>query len=38
MLELHEAWESAVGSDRTAVEAEILAFAPEVIAAADRRP
>ena len=36
MLELHEAWESSVGSARAAAEDEILAFAPEVIAAADR--
>jgi hypothetical protein len=36
MLDLHEMWESSVGSDRTAAEAEMLAFAPEVIAAADR--
>jgi hypothetical protein len=36
MLQLHDKWESSVGSDRTAVEDEILAFAPEVIAAADR--
>lgn len=36
MLQLHDAWESSFGSDRTAVEDEILAFAPEVIAAADR--
>jgi hypothetical protein len=36
MLQLHDAWEEAVGSARAAVEAEILAFAPEVVAAADR--
>ena len=36
MLQLHEAWESSVGPDRAAVEAEILAYAPEVITAADR--
>jgi hypothetical protein len=36
MLELHEMWESSVEPDRTAAEAEILAFAPEVVAAADR--
>jgi hypothetical protein len=37
MLQLHDEWESSVGSDRAAIEAEIVAFAPEVIAAADRR-
>lgn len=36
MLELHEMWESSVEPARTAAEAEILAFAPEVVAAADR--
>jgi hypothetical protein len=36
MLQLHDAWESSVGPDRAAVEAEMLAYAPEVIAAADR--
>lgn len=36
MLQLHDAWEESVGSDRTAVEAEIVALAPDVIAAADR--
>ena len=36
MLQLHDAWESSVGPNRTAVEAEMLAFAPDVIAAADR--
>ena len=37
MLQLHEsAWESSVGPDQAAVEAEILASAPEVITAADR--
>jgi hypothetical protein len=37
MLQLRDAWESSVGPERTAVEDEILAFAPEVIAAADRQ-
>lgn len=37
MLQLEEAWEESVGSDREAAEAAIVAFAPEVIAAADRR-
>jgi hypothetical protein len=36
MLQLHDEWESSVGPDRAAVEVEILGFAPEVIAAADR--
>lgn len=36
MLDLHEAWESSVGSDQVGIEAEILAAAPAVIAAADR--
>ena len=36
MLELHDAWESSVGPHRAAVEAEMLAYAPEVITAADR--
>jgi hypothetical protein len=36
MLELNDAWEESVGPARTAVEAEILAFAPEVVAEADR--
>ena len=36
MLQLHDAWESSVWPDRAAVEAEILAYAPEVITAADR--
>ena len=31
MLQLHDAWESSIGPDRDAVEAEMLAFAPEVI-------
>ena len=37
MLDLHEIWESSVEPERTAAEAEILAFAPEVVAAADRQ-
>jgi hypothetical protein len=37
MLQLHDEWESSVGSDRAAIEAEIVAFVPEVIAAADRK-
>ena len=36
MLQLHDAWEQSVGPARAAVEAEILAFVPEVVAAADR--
>jgi hypothetical protein len=36
MLQLHDAWEESVGPDRAAVEAEILAFALAVVAAADR--
>jgi hypothetical protein len=36
MLQLHDEWESSVGSDRAAIEAEIVAFAPEVVAAAGR--
>ncbi|MBB5165946.1 hypothetical protein [Mycobacterium sp. AZCC_0083] len=36
MLQLHDEWESSVGSARAAIEAAIVAFAPEVIAAADR--
>ena len=36
MLDLHEMWESSVEPERTAAEAEILAFAPEVVAAAGR--
>ena len=36
MLQLQDAWESSVGADRVAVEAEMLDFAPEVVAAADR--
>jgi hypothetical protein len=36
MLQLHDAWESSVGPDRDAVEAEMLTFAPEVITGADR--
>ena len=36
MLDLHEAWESSVGSDQVRIEAEMLAAAPAVIAAADR--
>ena len=36
MLQLHDAWESSVRPHRAAVEAEMVAFAPEVIAAADR--
>jgi len=36
MLQLHDAWEESVGPARAAAEAEILAFAPEVVAAADR--
>lgn len=36
MSQLSDAWESSVGPDEAAVLAEILAFAPEVIVAADR--
>ncbi len=36
MLQLHDAWESSIGPERDAVEAEMLAYAPEVITAADR--
>jgi hypothetical protein len=36
MLQFHDAWESSVGPDRAAVEAQMLAYAPEVVAAADR--
>jgi hypothetical protein len=36
MLQLHDEWESSVGSDRAAIEAEIVVFAPEVVTAADR--
>jgi hypothetical protein len=36
MLQLSDAWESSVGPDQAAVEFEMLAFAPNVIAAADR--
>lgn len=36
MLQLHDAWEEAVGPARLSVEAEILEYAPKVIAAADR--
>ena len=36
MLQLHDAWDESVGPARAAAEAEILAFAPEVVAAADR--
>jgi hypothetical protein len=36
MLQLHDAWESSFGSERTTVEGEIQAFAHEVISAADR--
>lgn len=36
MLQLHDAWEASLGPDRVAVEAQILAYAPEVITAADR--
>jgi len=36
MLQLHDAWESSVGADRVAIEAEMLGFAPSVITAADR--
>jgi hypothetical protein len=36
MLHLVDAWESSVGPDRAAVEAEMLVFAPQVISAADR--
>ena len=34
MLQLHDAWESSVGADRTAVEREMVAYAPDVLAAA----
>ncbi|MEW6476782.1 MAG: hypothetical protein AB1679_31385 [Actinomycetota bacterium] len=34
MLQLHDAWESSVGADRIAIEREIVAYAPEVLAAA----
>jgi hypothetical protein len=37
MLQLEEAWEESVGTARAAAETAIVAFAPEVIAAADRR-
>lgn len=37
MLQLHDAWEESVGTERAAVEREILAYAPVVVAAADRR-
>jgi hypothetical protein len=36
MLQLSDAWESSIGPDEAAVQAEMLAFAPKVIAAADR--
>jgi hypothetical protein len=34
MLQLHDAWESSVGTERAAIEREIVAYAPEVLAAA----
>ncbi len=37
MLQLHEKWESSVGSARLQIEREMLAFAPTVIEGADRR-
>ena len=36
MLQIHDDWESSVGPDRAAAEAEMLAYAPEVVTAADR--
>jgi hypothetical protein len=36
MLQLHDAWEMAVGEERLAIETEMLDFAPTVIAAARR--
>lgn len=36
MLQLHDQWESAVGADRSATEAAMLSYAPQVISAADR--
>jgi hypothetical protein len=37
MLHLHDAWEASVGSERDAIEVEMLQCAPRVVAAADRR-
>ncbi len=34
MLQLHDAWESSVGAERTAIEREMVAYASEVLAAA----
>jgi hypothetical protein len=36
MLQLHDEWEESIGPDRDAVEAEMLAYAPEVVTAADQ--